>query len=88
QLDAISRLTSEIGGGTAQDWAMKSGPRYNSWLTEKADKALPAIIRNIDRCIWRDLMLISGMMALMDAQARDLWHKNLVVGDLPAICEA
>lgn len=88
QLDAISRLTSEIGGGTAQDWAMKSGHRYNSWLTEKADKALPAIIRNIDRCIWRDLMLKSGMMALMDAQARDQWHKNLEEGDLPAISEA
>lgn len=26
QLDTISRLTSEIGGGTAQDWAMKAGP--------------------------------------------------------------
>jgi len=66
QLDAISRLTSEIGGGTAQDWAMKSGHRYDSWLTEKADKALPAIIRNIDRCIWRDLMLKSGMMSGKD----------------------
>lgn len=77
QLDAISRLTSEIGGGTAQDWAMKSGHRYDSWLTEKADKAMPAVTRNIDRSIWRDLMLKSGMMALMDAQARDQWHKNL-----------
>ena len=28
------------------------------------------------------------MMALMDAQARDLWHKNLEEGDLPAISEA
>ncbi|EOC0108097.1 DUF4942 domain-containing protein [Cronobacter dublinensis] len=88
QLDAISGLTSEIGGGTAQDWAMKAGHRYDSWLTEKADKALPAIIRNIDRSIWRDLMLKSGMMALMDAQARDQWHKNLEEGDLPAISEA
>lgn len=88
QLDAISRLTSEIGGGTAQDWAMKSGHRYDSWLTEKADKAMPAITRNIDSCIWRDLMLKSGMMALMDAQARDQWHKNLEGGDLPAISEA
>lgn len=71
QLDAISRLTSEIDGGIAQDWAMKSGHRYDSWLTEKADKAMPAVARNIDRSIWRDLMLKSGMMALMDAQARD-----------------
>ncbi|EPG4961458.1 TPA: DUF4942 domain-containing protein [Citrobacter amalonaticus] len=88
QLDAISRLTSEIGGGIAQDWAMKSGHRYDSWLTEKADKAMPAVTRNIDRSIWRDLMLKSGMMALMDAQARDQWHKNLEEGDLPAISEA
>ncbi len=49
---------------------------------------MPAITRNIDRSIWRDLMLKSGMMALMDAQARDQWHKNLEEGDLPAISEA
>lgn len=60
QLDSISRLTSEIGGGTAQDWAMKSGHRYDSWLIENTDKALPAITRNIDRNIWRDLMLKSA----------------------------
>ncbi|HEI8933330.1 DUF4942 domain-containing protein [Klebsiella variicola] len=88
QLDVISGLTSEIGGGTAQDWAMKPGHRYDSWLTEKADKAMPAVTRNIDSSIWRDLMLKSGMMALMDAQARDQWHKNLEEGDLPAISEA
>jgi len=88
QLDALSRLTSEIGGGTAQDWAMKVGHRYDSWLTEKADKAMPAVTRNIDRSIWRDLMLKSGMMALMDARARDQWHKNLEEGDLPSISEA
>lgn len=87
QLDAISQLTSEIGGGTAQDWSMKSGHRYDSWLTEKADKAMPAVTRNIDSSIWRDLMLKSGMIALMDAQARDQWHKNLEEGDLPAINE-
>ena len=87
QLAAISRLTSEVGGGTAHDWAMKAGHRYDSWLSEKVDKAIPAITRNIDRSIWRDLMLKSGMMALMDAQARDQWHKNLEEGDLPAISE-
>lgn len=88
QLDAISRLTSEVGGGTSQDWAMKVGHRYDSWLTEKVDKAIPAVTRNIDRSIWRDLMFKSGMMALMDAQAREQWHKNLEEGDLPAISEA
>ena len=88
QIDAVSRLTSEVGGGTAQDWAMKSGHRYDSWLTEPSEKAMPTITRNIDRSIWRDLMLKSGMLALMDAQARDQWHKNLEEGDLPAISEA
>ena len=88
QLDTVSRLTSEVGGGTAQDWAMKSGHRYDSWLTETSEKAMPAITRNIDRSIWRDLMLKSGMLALMDAQARDQWHKNLEDGELPAISEA
>jgi len=88
QLDSISQLTSEIGGGTAQDWAMKSGHRYDSWLTEKADKALPAVTRNIDRGIWHDLMLKSGMLALMDAKARDEWHKNLEEGNLPTINES
>lgn len=88
QLDAISRLTSEIGGGTAQDWAMKSGHRYDSWLIENTDKALPAITRNIDRNIWRDLMLKSGMMALMDAEAREQWRQNLEECDLPTISEA
>lgn len=88
QLDAISQLTSGIGGGTAQDWAMKVGHCYDSWMTENADKALPAITRNIDRSIWRDLMLKSGMIALMDAQARDQWDKNLEEGELPAISEA
>lgn len=67
---------------------MKAGHRYDSWLTEKVDNAIPAVTRNIDRSIWRDLMLKSGMMALMDAQARDQWHNNTEEGDLPAISEA
>jgi hypothetical protein len=28
----------------------------------KTDKAMPVITRNIDRRIWRDLMLKSGML--------------------------
>jgi hypothetical protein len=56
-------------------------------MTEKVEKALPSVTRNIDRSIWRDLMLKSGMMALMDAQAVTsgirTWRR-----DLPAISEA
>ncbi|EPC3073430.1 DUF4942 domain-containing protein [Escherichia coli] len=33
-------------------------------------------------------MLKSGMLTLMDAEARSQWAKNLEEGDLPAISEA
>ncbi len=88
QLNAISQLTAGIGGGNASDWAMKEGHRYDCWLMEKTEKALPVITRNIDRSLWRDLMLKSGMISLMDAQARTQWYQNLEDGDLPAISEA
>ncbi|MFE8664006.1 DUF4942 domain-containing protein [Serratia nevei] len=87
QLDTISTLTNSIGGGTAKDWGMRPGHRYDCWFTEKPGTAMKAITRNIDRDIWRDLMLKSGMLSLMDAQARDEWHKNLEGGDLPEISE-
>ncbi|WP_264228035.1 DUF4942 domain-containing protein [Pantoea ananatis] len=88
QLNAISQLTAGIGGGNAADWAMKQGHRYDCWLMEKPEKAMPVITRNVDRSLWRDLMLKSGMLSLMDAQARDQWHQNLENGNLPAISEA
>ncbi|BEM89789.1 TPA: DUF4942 domain-containing protein [Serratia marcescens] len=87
QLDEISALTNRIGGGTAKDWAMRQGHGYDSWLTEKVDTAISAITRNIDRSIWRDLMLKSGMISLMDAQSRDEWYKTLDEGKLPEISE-
>ena len=59
QLNTISQLTAGIGGGNAADWAMKQGHRYGCWLMEKPEKALPVITRNIDRSLWRDLMLKS-----------------------------
>ena len=86
-LDDISILTRDIGGGTAQVWGMREGHRYDCWFTEKPDKAMKTITRNIDRRIWRDLMNKSGMLSLMDAQARDEWHKSLEKDDIPAISE-
>lgn len=87
-LSTISQLTAGIGGGNASDWAMKSGHRYDCWLMEKPEKAMPVITHNIDRSLWRDLMLKSGMLSLMDAQAREQWQQNLEEGDLPAISKA
>ncbi|WP_154918220.1 DUF4942 domain-containing protein [Klebsiella michiganensis] len=88
KLDEISRLTSSIGGNVANHWAMRQGHSYDCWLVQPVDKAMPVITRNIDRSIWRDLMLKSGMLTLMDAEARSQWAKNLEEGDLPAITEA
>lgn len=88
QLDDISTLTRSISGKIAQDWAMKQNSRCGCWLMEKREAAMKAITRNIDREIWRDLMKKSGMLSLMDAQARDQWYRNLEKEHIPAICEA
>ena len=88
QLETISQLTAGIGGGNASDWAMNQGHRYDFWLMAKPEKAMPMITRNIDRSLWRDLMLKSGMLSLMDAQARTQWYQNLEDGELPTISEA
>lgn len=87
QLEDISAITNSIGGGIARDWAMRQDFRCGCWLMEKAETAMPVITRNLDRSVWRDLMLKSGMISLMDAQARDEWHKNLEEGELPEISE-
>ncbi|EEC9409911.1 restriction endonuclease subunit M, partial [Escherichia coli] len=70
QLAEISVLTESIGGKTAPDWAMKQDFRCGCWLMEKPETAMKAITRNLDREIWRDLMQRSGMLSLMDTQAR------------------
>ncbi|CAM4357938.1 DUF4942 domain-containing protein [Lelliottia jeotgali] len=87
QLDDISTLTRSIGGKTALDWAMKQDFRCGCWLMEKREAAMKAINRNLDRSIWRDLMKKSGMLSLMDAQARDQWYYSLEKEDIPAVSE-
>jgi hypothetical protein len=87
QLEDISAITNSIGGGIARDWAMRQEFRCGCWLMEKAETAMPVITRNLDRDIWQDLMKKSGMLSIMDAQARDQWYRNLESKDLPAISE-
>ena len=87
QLDDISILTRSIGGKTALDWAMKQDFRCGCWLIEKRETAMKAITRNLDRGIWRDLMKKSGMLSIMDAQARDQWYNSLEKDDIPAVSE-
>ncbi len=88
QLAKISILTESIGGKTAPDWAMKQDFRCGCWLKEKQETAMKAITRNLDREIWRDLMQRSGMLSLMDAQARDTWYRSLEYDNFPEISEA
>ncbi|WP_454889058.1 DUF4942 domain-containing protein [Serratia quinivorans] len=88
QIGDISTLTRSIGGKNALDWAMKQDFRCGCWLMEKTETAMKVITRNIDRDIWRDLMKKSGMLSLMDAQARDQWYNSLEKDDIPAVSEA
>ncbi|EMH4225568.1 DUF4942 domain-containing protein [Yersinia enterocolitica] len=87
QLEDISAITNSIGGGIAKDWAMRQDFRCGCWLMEKAETGMKAIIRNLDRSIWQGLMKKSGMLSLMDAQARDQWYRNLEGDNIPAISE-
>ncbi|WP_054181066.1 DUF4942 domain-containing protein [Trabulsiella odontotermitis] len=87
QLSDISALTDSIDGGKANEWGVRQY-RYDCWLTEKPETAMKAITRNIDRSIWKDLMQRSGMLALMDAVARNEWYNSLEKDDIPAISEA
>lgn len=48
---------------------------------------MKAITRNLDRSIWRDLMKRSGMLSIMDAQAREQWYNSLEKDEIPAISE-
>ncbi|HFV5307307.1 TPA: DUF4942 domain-containing protein, partial [Escherichia coli] len=81
-------MTESIGGKTARDWAVKQDFRCGCWLMEKPETAMKAITRNLDREIWRDLMQRSGMLSLMDAQARDEWYRSLEEDNFPEISEA
>lgn len=67
---------------------MRQDFRCGCWLMEKAETAMKVITCNLDRGIWRDLMKKSGMLSLMDAQARDQWNKSLEGENIPAISEA
>ncbi|CNL96591.1 z1226 protein [Yersinia intermedia] len=67
---------------------MRQDFRTGCWFMEKAETAMKVITCNLDRGIWRDLMKKSGMLSLMDAQARDQWYRNLEGDNIPAVSEA
>ena len=86
QLDDISTLTSNIGGGKANEWGVRQY-RYDCWLMDKPETVIKAITRNIDRSIRKNLMNKSGMLALMVAQTREEWYNSLEKDDIPAVSE-
>ncbi len=67
---------------------MKQDFRCDCWLMEKPETAMKAITRNLDRGKWRDLMKRSGMLSIMDAQARNQWYNSLEKDDIPVVSEA
>ncbi|CAI1541473.1 Uncharacterised protein [Serratia fonticola] len=87
QLQELGKLIHSIGGGELEDWAVQSSSRYGCYLTQQQGKGLVAITRKIDRKLWQSLMNRSGMLALMDAQARDQWYRSLESKDLPTVSE-
>jgi hypothetical protein len=73
ELDDISILTRDMAVVQHKSGEC-GGPSLRLLVYGKTDKAMKAITRNIDRRIWRDLMNKSGMLSLMDAEARDEWQ--------------
>lgn len=88
QINDISTQTLSIGGKTAWTGVMKQDFRCGCWLMEKPETAMKAITRNLDRGKWRDLMKRSGMLSIMDAQARNQWYNSLEKDDIPVVSEA
>lgn len=81
-LDKADVYFQEAGGAK-----VFSLDRYRSsdLFTGNADDVLTRITRRNDCHIWRSLMNQSGMLTLMDEQARDAWNASLENEDFPEI---
>ncbi|WP_370454274.1 hypothetical protein [Serratia sp. 3ACOL1] len=80
QLPEIGSLIFSFGGGKLEDWAVQPRHRYRCHLTLEHDKGLAAITHHIDRKLWQEQMNRSGMLTLMDAQARKQFGQSQPVG--------
>lgn len=86
QLNDISMLTRSIGENRS-GLGHEAGLPLRLLVDGKRETAMKAITRNLDRSIWRELMKKSGMLSLMDAEARNQWYNSLEKDDIPAISE-
>ncbi len=83
-LKEAEEYSTEVGGGIVKDWDTKYG-MYYSLFAEHKDDILARIKKVNDRHIWTDLMNKSGMLSLMDEQARTEWDASLERGEYPEI---
>ncbi|EFB3305124.1 DUF4942 domain-containing protein [Escherichia coli] len=74
------RVVEAINGATTEEGAFVQGNRLQAGAFNYS--------LNLDREIWRDLMQRSGILSLMDAQARDTWYRSLEYDNFPEISEA
>ncbi len=72
-----------VGGGVVNDWDNKS--YYSSLFEMTPEKIIEHVKKVNDRFIWADLMKKSGMLSLMDDQARTEWGNNLERGEYPEV---
>lgn len=73
-------FSQAAGGGDAKDWASQS-----TLFGKQKDDILTHITKVNDLHIWTDLMNKSGMLTLMDEQARSEWQNNLQNGHYPEV---
>lgn len=76
--------SSKIGGGNVDDWDKQNG-RSLSIFSMSETKLLERVTKANDRFVWADLMNKSGMLSLMDDEARTKWSRDLEFGDFPEI---
>lgn len=70
-----------IGGGGISDW--DNG--FTSMFAMTTEKIVARVMKRNDRHIWQDLMHKSGMLSLMDDQARTQWSNSLERGEFPEV---
>ncbi len=83
-LKEAEKYSTEIGGGIVKDWDTKNGI-YTSLFAAHKDDVLVRVKKVNDHHIWTDLMKKSGMLSLMDDQARTEWDTHLERGEYPEI---
>jgi len=84
-LEEADNYSQAAGGVTI--FSLDGYPR-GDLFSGKREQILSRITKRNDRHIWQDLMNQSGMLSLMDEQARTEWNSNLEKGNYPEVTQA